>query len=72
MVLLMLVNKYKYSYHYHYNYHYYIVYTWVNGSDARWLAKKEKWLKIHLEKIMVTTLKKQNSSNYLKKHLLNY
>lgn len=25
-----------------------VVYTWVNGSDSRWLAKKEKWLKIHL------------------------
>lgn len=21
------------------------MYTWVNGSDPRWLAKKEKWLK---------------------------
>ena len=25
------------------------VYTWVNGSDNRWLDKKEKWFKMHLE-----------------------
>jgi len=31
------------------------VYTWVNGSDIRWLEKKEKWFKMHLEALINKT-----------------
>ena len=31
------------------------VYTWVNGSDDRWLEKKEKWFKMHLDSLINKT-----------------